>query len=204
VCNEILTVSTWTQEETNTHKKNIIWKYSEHTRNKFYRWLSIHGTNFIAGWACTERISSLAEHMWKQFYRTLSIGGNNFIAHWAYAEQILAYAQCAMKFQQFRHGHKRKPIPIKKTSFKIFWAYAEQILSLAEHTRNKFHRWLSMRGTNFIAGWAYAERISLLSLVEHTRKCLKVEYLDRIEYNFQKSCVTGPWEHKVSVSAKKV
>ncbi len=38
---------------------------------------------------------------------------------------------------------------------------------------------------------------------EHARKCLKVEYLGRIEYDFQKSRVTGPWDHKVSVSAKK-
>ncbi len=35
------------------------------------------------------------------------------------------------------------------------------------------------------------------------RKCLKVEYLGRIEYDFQKSCVTGPWDHKDLVSAKK-
>ncbi len=33
------------------------------------------------------------------------------------------------------------------------------------------------------------------------RICLKVEYL---EYDFQKSRVTGPWDHKDSVSAKKV
>ncbi len=32
---------------------------------------------------------------------------------------------------------------------------------------------------------------------------LKVEYLGRIEYDFQKSRVTGPWDHKDSVSAKK-
>ena len=42
-----------------------------------------------------------------------------------------------------------------------------------------------------------------LSHAEHARKCLKVEYLGRIEYDFQKSCVTGPWDHKDSVSAKK-
>ncbi len=44
--------------------------------------------------------------------------------------------------------------------------------------------------------------ISLLT--EHTRKCLKVEYLGQIEYDFQKSRVTGPRDHKDSVSAKKV
>ncbi len=47
----------------------------------------------------------------------------------------------------------------------------------AEHTWNKFHRWLSISGY-FIAGWAYKETIS--SLTEHARKCLKVEYLGRI------------------------
>jgi hypothetical protein len=42
------------------------------------------------------------------------------------------------------------------------------------------------------------------SLTEYMRKCLKVECLGRIEYDFQKSHVTGPWGHKDSVSAKKV
>ncbi len=59
------------------------------------------------------------------------------------------------------------------------WAYAERILSHAEHTRNRFD-------------------------AEHARKCLKVEYIGQIEYDFQKSRVTGPWDHKVSVTAKKV
>ncbi len=117
--------------------------------------------------------------------------------------------------------------------------YAETILWHAEHTRNRFHRMLSirgtnfhacsasakmwtflhvqsmlsirgtnfivhwaLRGTNFIACWAYWEPIS--SHAEHARKCLKVKYLGQIEYNFQKSRVTGPWDHKDSVSAKKV
>jgi hypothetical protein len=42
------------------------------------------------------------------------------------------------------------------------------------------------------------------SHAEHARKCLKVEYLGRMEYDFQKSRVTGPWDHNVLVSAKKV
>jgi hypothetical protein len=64
------------------------------------------------------------------------------------------------------------------------------ISSLAEHTRSEFHRFLSMRGMES-------------SLAEHTQKCLKVEYFCRIEYNFQKSRVTDPWDHRVSVSAVK-
>jgi hypothetical protein len=58
---------------------------------------------------------------------------------------------------------------------------------------------LSIRGTNFIAGRAYAERIS--SLAEHEEM---FKSLGQIEHDFQKSRVTGPWNHKVSVSAKKV
>ena len=65
--------------------------------------------------------------------------------------------------------------------------------------------------------WAYKERISahaqpavkcelfyMYKLCWAYAECLKVEYLGRIEYDFQKSRVTGPWDHMVSVSAKKV
>ena len=78
----------------------------------------------------------------------------------------------------------------------------------AEHTRKRFYRMLSIRGTDFIACWAYEERNSahaqpavkceqfymyntcsayaerILSHTEHTRKCLKVEYrLNRIWFS---------------------
>ncbi len=108
-------------------------------------------------------------------------------------------------------------LSIRGNDFITCWAYAELISSHAEHTRNEFRAcsasgkmWaylhvqsmLSIRGTNFIAHRAYGELISLHA--EHAQKCLKVEYLGRIEYDFQKSHVTSPWVHKVSVSAKKV
>ncbi len=60
--------------------------------------------------------------------------------------------------------------------------------------KNCSMRMLSIGGNDFIACWAYAEPIS--SHAEHARKCLKVEYLGRIEYDFQKSCVSGPWDHR--------
>jgi hypothetical protein len=111
-----------------------------------------------------------AEHTRKRFYRMLSIRGTDFIAHWAYEERISAHAEPAVKCEQFLHVQSM----------------------------------LSIRGTNFIAHWAYAERSS--SHAEHTwnRKCLKVEYLGWIEYDFQTSRVASPWDHMVSVSAKKV
>jgi hypothetical protein len=128
----------------NLHFNWYFWVIFE---NYSMRMLSIPRNDFIAHWAYAER-----------FYRTLHIHGNDFIAHWAYAKQIFGYAQCAMKFRQFRHGHKRKPIFVLKN-----------IRKCAEHSLNEFYCWLSMRGTNFIAGWACAERISLLA--EHTWKC---------------------------------
>jgi hypothetical protein len=65
---------------------------------------------------------------------------------------------------------------------------------LSDQTRKRFHHLLSIRGTNFITVWAYEETIS--SLAKHTRKCLKDKYLGGIEYDCQKSRVTGPWEYK--------
>ncbi len=73
----------------------------EHTRKRFYRMLSIRGTDFIACWALGK--------MWTLLHvqSMLSIRGTNFIAHWAYGELISSHA---------------------------------------EHTENRFHRMLSMRG----------------------------------------------------------
>ncbi len=68
------------------------------------------------------------------------------------------------------------------------WAYAERILPHTEHTRKEFHRMLNIRGTNFISCWACPEMF-------------KSWISRRIEYDFP---VTGPWDHLVSVSAKKV
>ncbi len=116
---------------------------------------------------------------------------------WAYAETILSHAEHTRK--RFYHM-----LSIWGTNFRACSASSKMWTCTihAEHTRNEFYRTLSIWGTDFIACWAYAEPIS--SHAEHARKCLKVEYLCRMEYDFQKSRVTGPWDHMVSVSAKKV
>ncbi len=120
--------------------------------------------------------------------RMLSIHGNGFIAHWAYKEMISSNTE--HKPNEFsRMLSQRKNI-------NSFYMY-----SYAEHTRKGFYCNLSIRGNDLNAGWAYEEMISLLT--EHTRKCLKVEYLSRIEYNFLNYRVTGPRDYKDSVSAKK-
>ncbi len=64
------------------------------------------------------------------------------------------------------------------------------ISSHTEHTRNEFHRWLSIQGMDFISGWAYAEMFKS-----------QISRPNRID--FKKFRVTGPWDHKISVSAKK-
>ncbi len=117
--------------------------------------------------------------------RMLSILGNDFIACWAYVEPISSHAE-----------HTRNEFCACSASGKM-WTFLH-----VQSMLNEFYHTLSIRGTNFIACWAYWEPIS--SHAEHARKCLKVEYLSRIKYDFQKSLVTGPWDHKVSVSAKKV
>ncbi len=91
-------------------------------------------------------------------------------------------------FWVFFENYRMHMLSIRGNDFIACWAYAEPISSHTEH-----------RGTNFIACWAYAAPISLHA--EYARKCLKVGW---IEYNFQKSRVTGPWDHMVSVSAKEV
>ncbi len=108
-----------------------------------------------------------AEHTKKRFYCTLRIRGNGFL--------------CTMSIHltNFR---------VSSTSEKIltfFWMY-----SYAEYTGKWFYRTLSIRVNDLNAAWAYEEMIS--SLTEHTRKCLKVKYLGRIEHYFQNSRVTGP------------
>ncbi len=118
----------------------------------------------------------------------------------AYAETILSHAE------HTRNRFHRK-LSIRGTNFRACSASCKMwtvftCTIYAQHTRNEFYRTLSIRGTNFITCWAYAEQIS--SHAEHAWKCLKVEYLGRIEYDFHKSRVTGPWDHMVSVSAKKV
>ncbi len=85
-----------------------------------------------------------AEHTRKRFYRMLSKLGTDFIAHWAYEERISGHAQPAVKCELFY-------------MYNLCWAYAERILSHTEHTRSKFHRMLSILGTDFIACWACAE-----------------------------------------------
>ncbi len=136
--------------------------------NYSMRMLSIRGNDFIACWAYAEMILSHAEHTRNRFHRMLSIRGTNFRA-------------CSASGKMWTFLHVQSMLSIRGTNFISHWAYRELISSHAEHTGNRFHCMLSMRG-----------------------KCLKVEYLGRIEYDFQKSCVTGPWDHKVLVSAKKV
>jgi hypothetical protein len=92
-----------------------------------------------------------------------------------------------------------------------------RMLSIGEITRHFkiiVQNMLSRPEIDFIAGWAYKEHIS--SLAEHTRKqfhdclsyctrkCLKVEYVGQNDYNFQKYRVTCPWDHKDSVTDKKI
>ncbi len=103
--------------------------------------------------------------------RTLSIRGNDFIAHWASEEWF------------------HRTLSIRRTNFSVCSASGKMLTVFtctiyAEHSGKWYYHTLSIRGNDLNAGWAYEEMIS--SLTEHTRKCLNVEYLGRIKYDFQK------------------
>ncbi len=53
--------------------------------------------------------------------------------------------------------------------------------------------------------WQVQLLLNLLKVLNRSKTniILKFEYLGQIQYDFQKSRVTGPWDHKDSVSAKK-
>jgi hypothetical protein len=89
--------------------------------------------------------------------------GTGFIACWACEERVSAHAQPAVKWEQSLH--------VQSTIH-------------AGHARNGFRCTLSMPGAGFIACWACTEPVS--SHAERARKCLKVEYLSRIKYDFKK------------------
>ncbi len=67
--------------------RETILSHAEHTRNRFYRMLSILGTNF--------RACSASGKMWTLLHvqSMLSIRWTNFIAHWAYGELISSHAE---------------------------------------------------------------------------------------------------------------
>ncbi len=113
-------------------------------------------------------------------------------------------------------------------NYSMCMAYAETILLHAEHTRIRFHCMLNIRRMNFHACsasgkmWTFWHVQSMLSIrgtilfahlayreliswhAEHARKCfLKVKYLGWIEYDFQKSRVTGLWTIRFRFLQKK-
>ncbi len=161
---------------------------------KMFTWVLLDG--FLNGFSkfgfFTDEICILIWDFWVIFenysMRMLSILGNDFIAHWAYEEMISSHTEHTPN-EFSRMLSQRKNV-------NSFYMY-----SYAEHTGKWFYHTLSIRGNDLNAGWAYEEMIS--SLTEHTRKCLKVEYIGWIAYDFQKSRITGPWHHKDSVPAKK-
>ncbi len=79
------------------------------------------------------------------------------------------------------------------------WAYAETILSHAEHTRNRFHRMLSIRGTNFRACsasgkmWTFLHLQSMLS-IRRTNLIAHWAYGERISSHAEH---TGNWFHRM-------
>jgi hypothetical protein len=149
-----------------------------------FTWVLLDG--FLCGFSKFQfiivEICTLIWYFWVIFknysMHMLSICGNDFIAHWAYEETISSHTE--------HTPNEFLRMLIQRKNVNSFYMY-----SYAAHTGKWFYSTLSIRGNDFLHP-------------EHMRKCLKVEYLCRIEYDFQKSLVTGPGDLKDSVSAKKV
>ncbi len=95
----------------------------------------------------TGKICILIRDFWVIFenysMRMLSIRGNDFIACWAYEERI---PRISASGKMWAYLHVQFMLSIRGTNFIAHWAYGELISSHAEHTGNRFHRMLSMRG----------------------------------------------------------
>ncbi len=79
-----------------------------------------------------ETILSHTEHTRKRFHCTLKIRGTNFRACSARGKIRTVFTCTSM-------------VSIRGTKFIAHCAYAERVSLPAEHTRNGFHRWLSIR-----------------------------------------------------------
>jgi hypothetical protein len=118
----------------------------------FERWLSIRGTKFF--WWAIQKVFFLQNLHFGPIWWVL----DGFWKFWLFTVKI-----CILiwYFEYF-----------SKIIACVCWAYSETILSQAEHTRNPFHRTMSIRGTNFRACSASGKMWTVFTCTihaEHTR-----------------------------------
>jgi hypothetical protein len=107
-------------------RSSNIYAVTEHTQNQIF--FERYPKNFFL-----QNLHCGPEHTRNRFHRPLSIRGTNFRA-------------CSASGKMWTVLHVLSMLSIRGTNFIAHWAYAERISSHAEHTRNRFHRMLSMRG----------------------------------------------------------
>ncbi len=128
----------------------------------FTRWLSIRGTKFF--------LRDIQKNIFFKIFTMVLLDGflDGFSKFWFFIVEICILIRDFWSFS--------------KIIVYACWANAETILSHAEHTRNWFHRTLSIRGTNFracsasVKMWTVLLVQSMLSIrgtnlshTEHTR-----------------------------------
>ncbi len=129
--------------------------------NYSMRMLSIRGNDFLH-----------TEHTRKRFHRTLSIQGTNFRGCSA-SGNIWTVFTC------------KSMLSIRGTNFIANWAYAERTSWLAEHTRNGFHRWLSIHGNNVLKSNISAESNTIFkNLVLQALGTIRFRFLQKIKKKF--------------------
>jgi hypothetical protein len=127
--------------------KSSLWSYYRWVPWRFFKILIFIGkicilirdfesfSNIVACvcWAYAETILSHAEHTRNRFHRMLSILGMNF-------------RLCSASGKMWTFLQVQSMLSIRGTNFIAHWVYGELISSHAEHTWNRFHCMLSMRG----------------------------------------------------------
>jgi hypothetical protein len=118
----------------------------------------------------------------------LSIRGTDFIACWAYEERISVHAQPAVKCEHF-YMYVQSMLSIHGTNFIAHWAYWKLISSHAEHTRNRFHRMLSMRGNVYKSNISAESNTIVKNLVLQALGTIRFRFLQKKSNKKFHACV---------------
>jgi hypothetical protein len=111
-------------------------------------------------------ILSHAEHTRNRFHRMLSIRGTNFRA-------------CSASGKMWTFLHVQSMLSIRGTNFIAHWAYGELISSHAEHTGNRFHRMLSMRGNVWKSNISAESNTIFKNLVLQALGTIRIRFLQK-------------------------
>jgi hypothetical protein len=136
-----------------------------HALYKFLKKISLLFLRFSPEFRCSN-ISSVTEHMRNQifswaiqnfFSKSLVLLDGFLDGFWKFRLFIVKICILIGYFWVFFKNYSMRMLSKRGNNFIASRAYGEPISSHTEHTRNEFHRMLSISRTDFIVCWACAE-----------------------------------------------